>query len=89
MKNILYKCIASTATKPQQNYIGISKNEWKKQYYNHRKFRNKLYKSEISLSSYARKIKEIGQIPTLTWTIATTVSAYSNSTNVQFAFMRN
>ena len=24
MKNILYKCIASTPTKPQRGYIGIS-----------------------------------------------------------------
>ena len=24
MKNILYKCIASTSTKPQRGYIGIS-----------------------------------------------------------------
>ena len=30
MKNILWKCIASTPTKPQRVYVGISEDEWKK-----------------------------------------------------------
>ena len=35
MKNALYKCIASTPTKPQRIYLGKSEDEWKKRYYNH------------------------------------------------------
>ena len=82
MKNILYKSIASTPTKPQQVYIGISEDEWKKRYCNHTKsFRNKRYKNETSLSSYVWKIKKaVGQIPTLPWSIVRTVPDYSNTT---------
>ena len=83
MKNVLYKSMASTPTKPQRVYIGISEDEWKKRYYNHTKsFRNKrLNKHETSLSSYVRKIKkETGQIPTLTWSVIRTVTDYSNTT---------
>ena len=82
MKNVLYKCIASTPTKPQRVYIGISEDEWKKRYYNHTKsFRNKRYKNETSLSSHISKIKkETGQIPTLTSSIVRPVPAYSNTT---------
>ena len=83
MKNILYKRIASTPTKTQRVYIGISEDEWKKRYYNHTKsFRNKrLNKHETSLSSYVRKIKkETGQIPTLLWPVVRTHPAYSNTT---------
>ena len=29
MKNVLYKCIASAARKPQWVYIGVSEDEWK------------------------------------------------------------
>ena len=37
--NTVYKCIASVPTKPDKSYIyiGISEDEWKKRYYNHRK----------------------------------------------------
>ena len=69
-------------TRPQRVYIGISEDEWKKRYYNHTKsFQNKCYKNETSLSSHVSKIKkEIGQIPTLTWSVVRTVPAYSNTT---------
>ena len=82
MESVLYKCIASTPTKPQQAYIGISENEWKKRYYNHSKsFQNKRYKNETSLSSYVWKIKkETRQMPTLTWSVVRTVPPYSNTT---------
>ena len=81
MKNVLYKCIASTPEKPQRLYIGISEDEWKKRHYNHTKsFRNKRYKNQTSLSSYVWKIKETGQIPKLTWSVVRTVPAYSNTT---------
>ena len=32
MKNALYKCRASTPTRPERVYIGISEDEWKKRY---------------------------------------------------------
>ena len=53
-----------------------------KRYYNHTKsLRNKRYKNETSLSTYVWKIKkEIGQIPTLAWSVVRTVSVYSNTT---------
>ena len=81
-KNVLYKCTASTPTKPERVYIGISEDEWKKRYQNHTKsFPNKRYKNKTSLSSYVWKIKkETGQIPTLTMSIVKTVPAYSNTT---------
>ena len=81
-KNVLYKCTASTPTKPERVYIGISEDEWKKRYQNHTKsFPNKRYKNETSLSSYIWKIKkETSQIPTLTLPIVKTVPAYSNTT---------
>ena len=81
MKNVLYKCIASTPEKPQRLYIGISEDEWKKRHYNHTKsFRNKRYKNQTSLSSYVWKIKkETGQIPKLTWSVVRTVPAYSKT----------
>ena len=37
MKNVLYKFIASTRTKPQRVDLGISEDEWKEWYYNHTK----------------------------------------------------
>ena len=81
MKNVPYKCIASTPTKPRRVYIGISEDEWKKWYYNHTKlFQNKRYKNETSLSSYLWKINQTGQIPTLIWSLVRTVPAYSNTT---------
>ena len=40
VKNVLYKCIALTPTKPQRVYIGISEDELKKWYYNHTKGRS-------------------------------------------------
>ena len=59
MKNTLYKCTASTPTKPQRVYIGISEDEWKKRYYNHTEsFRNKRYKNETSLRIYVMNIKK-------------------------------
>ena len=51
--NTIYKCIASVPTKPDKTYIGLSKDEWKKRYYNHRKsLRNQHCQSETMLSSY-------------------------------------
>ena len=35
--NTVYKRIASVPTKPDKSYIGLSEDEWKKPYYNHRK----------------------------------------------------
>ena len=52
MKSLLYKCLASTPTKPKRAYKGISEEERKKLYYNHMtSFQNKRYKNETSLSS--------------------------------------
>ena len=82
MKNVLYKCIASTPTKPQRAYIWMwMEDEWKRRYYNHTKsFRNKRYKNETSLCSYTWKIKKkTGQIPALTWSIIRTVPAHSDT----------
>ena len=51
--NTVYKRIASVPTKPDKSYIGLSEDEWKKPYYNHRKsFWNQRYQSETMLSSY-------------------------------------
>ena len=35
--NIIYNCITSVPTKPDKSCIGLSEEEWKKRYYNHRK----------------------------------------------------
>ena len=51
--NTVYKRIASVPTKPDKSYIGLSEDEWKKPYYNHRKsFRNQRFQSETMLSNY-------------------------------------
>ena len=58
--NTVYKCIASVPTKPDKSYIyiGLSEDEWKKRYYNHRKsFWNQRYRSETMLSSYVWETK--------------------------------
>ena len=48
--NKVYKCIASVPTKLDKSYIGLSEDEWKKCYYNHRKsFRNQRYQSVIKI----------------------------------------
>ena len=39
--------------------MGLSEDEWKKRYYNHRKsFRNQRYQSEATLSSYLWETKQ-------------------------------
>ena len=79
-QNTAYKCIASVPAKPDKSYIGLSEDEWKKHYYNHRKsFRNQRYQSETMLSSYVWEAKRaIDQIPSLKWSIITVLPAYSN-----------
>ena len=79
-QNTAYKCIVSVPAKPDKSYIGLSEDEWKKHYYNHRKsFRNQRYQSETMLSSYVWEAKRaIDQIPSLKWSIITVLPAYSN-----------
>ena len=56
--NTVYKCIASVPTKPDKSYIGLSEDEWKKRYYNHRKsFRNQRCQSKTMLYSYVWETK--------------------------------
>ena len=80
--NTVYNCIASVPTKPDKSYIGLSEDEWKKRYYNHRKsFRNQRYQSETMLSSYVWETKRtIDKIPSLKWSIITVLPAHSNIT---------
>ena len=82
--NTVYKCIVSVPTKPDKSYIGLSGDEWKKRYYNHRKsFRNQRYQSETMLSSYVWETKRaIDQIPSLKWSIITVLPAYSHITKL-------
>ena len=65
--NAVYKCIASVPSKPDKSYIGLSEDEWKKRYYNHRKsFRNQRYQWETILSSYVWETKRTtDKIPSL------------------------
>ena len=79
MKTV-YKCIASVPTKPDNYYIRLSQDEWKKHYYNHRKpFQNQLYQSETMLSSYLWETKRaINEVPSLKWSIITVLPGYSN-----------
>ena len=69
-------------TKPDKSYIGLSEDEWKKRYYNHRElFRNQRYQSETMLTSHVWEIKHpIYQIPSLKWSIITVLPLYSNIT---------
>ena len=78
--NTVYKCIVPVPTKPDKSYIGLSEDECKKHYYNHRKsFRNQRYQSETMLSNYVWETKHgIDQIPSLKWSIITVLPAYSN-----------
>ena len=80
--NTVYKCIASVTAKPDKCYIALSEDEWKKRYYNDRKFfRNQRYQSEIMLFIYVCETnRTIDQIPSLKWTIITILPAYSNIT---------
>ena len=56
--NTVYKCTASVITKPDKSYIGLSEDEWKKRYCNHREsFRSQHYQSETMLSSYVSETK--------------------------------
>ena len=78
----VYKCIASVTAKPDKCYIALSEDEWKKRYYNDRKFfRNQRYQSEKMLFIYVCETnRTIDQIPFLNWTIITILPAYSNIT---------
>ena len=80
--NTVYKCIASVSTKPDKSFIGLSEDEWKKRYYNHRRsFRNQRYQSGTMLSSYVWETKRvIDEIPSLKRSIITALTAYSNIT---------
>ena len=80
--NTVYKCIASVPTKTDKSYTGLSEDEWKKRYYNHRiSFRNQRYQSETRLSSYVWETKRaIDQIPSLKWSIITVLPPYLNIT---------
>ena len=71
---------SSVPTKPDKSYIGLSEDEWKKRYYNHRKsFRNQHYQWETILSSYVWETKRTtDKIPSLKWSIITALPAYSN-----------
>ena len=68
--------------KPDKSYIGLSEDEWKKRYYNHRiSFRNQRYQSETMLSSYVWETKRaIDQISSLKWSIITVLPPYFNIT---------
>ena len=76
--NTVYKCIASVPAKPDKSYLGLSEDECKKRYYNHRKsFRNQRYQSETMLSSYVWETKRaIDEIPSLKWSIITVLPAH-------------
>ena len=65
-----------------QQYIGLSEDKWKKRYYNRKKsFGNQLHLSETMLTSYMWETKRaIEQIPSLKWSIITTLPVHSNIT---------
>ena len=79
-QDIIDKCTVSTSVNSDKVYSGIAEGDFKKRFYNHTKsFRNKRYTNDTSLSKYMWEIKEKHQEnPSLKWSIAKSVPAYSN-----------
>ena len=84
-KKTVCRGIASVKTKPDRSYIGLSVDEWKKRYYNHRKsFQNQHYQSETMLSSYVWERKRaIDQMLFLKWSIITVLINVVYTKNMQ------
>ena len=78
-KNALCKCIASTPTKPENVYLGISVDEWKKCFYNYTKsFRMRRYKDKTPLVNVWKIDNKRGGGPASTWTIMNKVPSMTN-----------
>lgn len=57
--DIIYKCVASTNTRPQEVYLGKAERErdFTKQYHKHKTlFKNRPHKSDTALSKYVWEI---------------------------------
>ena len=80
-ESLIYKCTATTCNL-KKLYLGLTEEEFKKQrYYDHVKsFKNQIYASNTTISSYLWQMKRKGKkvTPILTWEVLQTAKAYSN-----------
>ena len=67
VKDVVYKCVASTSINPDKVYLGTAEDELKKRFYNHKKsFKNRGYASDTSLLKYIWEMKDKhNETPTL------------------------
>ena len=88
----IYKCTVLSPDKPNKVCLGTAEGDFKKQFFNHRKyFNNDTCTNNITLSKYIWEIKATSNLnPTLVWSIATKkVPSYSNISKMFLLFLRD
>ena len=80
VRDVIYKCVASTSMNPDKTYFGTAEGDFKQRYYNHTKsFKYKKNSNDTTLAKYVWDIKEkYKETPVLKWSIVKTVPGYSN-----------
>ena len=77
---IIHKCTALSADKPNKVCLGTAEGDFKLRFYNHRKsFNNEASANNTTLSKYIWELKKTSNLSlTLVWSIAKKVPPYSN-----------
>ena len=79
--NVVYKGIASTTSKPDKVYIGLTEQKWKNRHSVHKtSFNKRNHPARTTLSDYVWLMKDKnGEMPNIRWSIMKTAPAYNNS----------
>ena len=82
VNDVVYKC-GVTRLLPKKECLGLTVEEWKSRFYNHKvSSKHKRYSIKTTLSSYMWHLKSVSsKTPNLKWSVLRCVPPYSNISN--------